>query len=423
MKLRQSLGVSLRRMSAGAMLLAAATLLLLASSCGSDSDEESVRQPSETAYLEESLRQPGETAYLLDYVGSLTGVADPQYSLRAVDPASLSDLEGFDPIVLGKRALGAISPDGRTIALAVSKANVNNPERIFLFDLASWQMRAELGCVTDGNGCLNIHRMQWSPNGELLYFTRGGAPQRVIAMDVSTGDARASFALPFPALALFPSPDSRLLYAFGNESIDRGASVEVHAKVATLDSATGEILSSLELPEVATFVPGADGSSYSYYIPDAAISPDGTILYVAHADELWVTLVDLTTMAVSETRPLETSGGEALTVPQLIARGGVAGSRQLVISPDGARLYLTDSGENSGGPETDRLLFIDTETLDVVDVLVPSGANVAFGPLGTYTYAHRRGQLLVLEGDTPNIVGSRVVERFSRMLTFPAPDS
>ena len=401
MGLAASLAASLRRRSAGATLLVAATALLLALSCSSDSGEES------------SLL--GDVAYLLDY-GNVAGVDDPQYSLRAVDPASLVDFEEFPPIVLGKQAQGAISPDGRTFAVLV--ANIS-AERVVLYDLERWEVRSELGCVFDQRGCQHTSTLQWDPAGELLYFTAGSSPKRLIAVDVETGDVRHSYNLPFSSQTVFPSPDSRLIYVFGSAAPDRSADpVEIRAEVAALDSATGEIVWSLELPGVLTAGPDAEGSGHLFFMPAAAMSPDGTSLYVAHADELKVTVVDLAAMTVSQTRALETPSRDER--PHM--SGGVATLRELVVSPDNKLLYLTDWGEISIQSEADRVLLVDTESLEVLDVLTPSGAYIAFGPLGKYTYVHQGGKILTLEADTTNIIGSRVIGRFGRMLTSPAPE-
>ena len=401
MDLAASLATSLRRRRTGATLLVTATVLLLALSCSSDSGEES------------SL--PGDVAYLLDY-GNVAGVDEPQYSLRAVDPASLVDLEEFPPIVLGKQAQGAISPDGRTFAVVV--ANIS-AERVVLYDLERWEVRSELGCVFDQRGCQGTNTVQWGPDGKLLYFTSSSNPKRLIAVDVETGDVRHSYNLPFSSQTVFPSPDSRLIYVFGSAAPDRSADpVEIRADVAALDSATGEIVWSLELPSVLTAGPDAEGSGHLFFTPAAAMSPDGTSLYVAHADELKVTVVDLAAMTVSQTHTIETPSGDER--PHM--SGGVAASRRLVVSPDGKRLYLTDWGEISIQSEADRVLLVDTESLEVRDVLTPSGAYIAFGPLGKYTYVHQGGKILTLEADTTNIIGSRVIGRFGRMLTSPAPE-
>lgn len=404
MDLAASLAASLRRRSAGATLLVAAAVLLLALSCSSDSGEES------------SL--PGDVAYLLENGGSAD---QPEYSLRAVDPVSLADLDEFAPIILGKQAQGALSPDGRTFAVVVANLSA---ERVVLYDLERWEVRSELGCVFDERACQHTSTIQWGPAGKLLYFTAGNSPQRLMSVDVETGDVRHSYNLPFSSNTVFPSPDSSLIYVFGGAFAERGADpVEIRAEVAALDSATGEIVWSVELPSVVTAKPDAEGSGQLTFMPAAAMSPDGTSLYVAHADELMVSVVDLAAKTVRQTRALEMpDGDDAITDKRQHMSGGVAASRELVVSPDNKLLYLTDWGEISIQSEADRVLLVDTESLEVLNVLTPSGAYIAFGALGKYTYAHQRDQLLTLEADTTKILGSRAVGPFSRVLTSTAPE-
>ncbi|MFO1272051.1 MAG: caspase family protein [Rubrivivax sp.] len=99
----------------------------------------------------------------------------------------------------------AISPDGRTVALAGSSAAAG-PNRVYLFDLASGAFKAAFDARGGG-----IRNLAWSPDGALLAAAYVGKP--ALRVFRAGGEPVFETALPADAYGLSVSADGQLAVA------------------------------------------------------------------------------------------------------------------------------------------------------------------------------------------------------------------
>lgn len=120
--------------------------------------------------------------------------------------------------------------------------------------------------------------------------------------------------------------------------------------------------------------------SYRIYQPGLAWNIDHELLYIAHADEDRVTVVDLREGVVKVQRDI-TQPRSLLDrffdwiAPSTLAKGNPWTSKQAVLSPDGSRLYIagrhesftqSQDGEIVRADATD-LVIVDTENIEEID--------------------------------------------------------
>ena len=317
--------------------------------------------------------------------------------LKAIDPLTGEAIEGREPVELGHHGTWALSPDGRTMALAWSPTgNDSGPDRLFLLDLNRWE-KTDLGFEA------LISKLFWSPDGDRLHLTtwhRCSQPEcidsssELVTVDSATGNVLSESSLPFSSYATRLSPDGYTLYLFGAESTNLQSKGEGQApRLVAFDVQRGRVRAELELPEVLWWTrveTGEHGEYSAQYLPGTAVSPDGRSYYVVHPDEDRITVVDLESMQVERSEEI---GHNASLFGRLLsllastahAKGGATTSKGAAVSPDGRLLYITGSTERPVRETADAeertwesidygLKVIDTASLEVVAEDVPPSA-------------------------------------------------
>ncbi len=284
-------------------------------------------------------------------------------ALRPIDPATGADLPGPEPFELGHHGSFAISPDGRTLAMATADDDFHS-ERLSLFDLAAWRPLRDLELSRP------FGRIAWSPDGERIYAL---VDTRLLAID-PLGDIIYEAPLPIAASLLHVAPDGDALYVSGPRSYEPADSS--WPVLVAIDAADGGVRAEVEVPSVKLgnlWLNPDHESGVGQFFPGEAMSPDGRFYYYVHSDEDRVTVVDLAEMRVRGEEDLRRPGSLLEQLRGLFAGTAEAKpvaqySKGAAISPDGRRLYVV------GWAEEDELTYldlqvIDTETLRLVATL------------------------------------------------------
>ncbi len=307
---------------------------------------------------------------LVDWSGQSPPVSG---ALRPVDPATGSDLPGYRPLDVGNAVEAAVSPDGRLLAATGYKASNSSlgEPRFFsslgelrFFSLDRWGEGFQLEDPA-GEPVLfaGPAYLTWSPDNSRLFFITTESDrslwQRLWAVDVKAREARALLDLDFWTQRLHLSPDGKTVYLFGFPEPDSETGVAIgDAFLAVVNADTGSIEAKIALPGVLAGFrreQGENGEVYAGYWPGAAMSPDGSRYYVAHAEEDRITVVNLRTLEVERSAKvtkqksaLERAGRSllGLLVRTAEAKGGPFFRKDALVSPDGRWLYVTGSSSD-----------------------------------------------------------------------------
>ncbi len=296
---------------------------------------------------------------------------------------------------------------------------------VFVTDLGTGDL-AELGQATV-NGGKSLHGIAFSPDGKRVYVG-DVAGSRVVAFDVTGAAPRQVLSV---TVGLSPvhfafTQSGRFVYVtnFG------GASISV------IDTTSGKITATIQTPQ------GPHG---------LVASPDGKRLYVACLNGQALAVIDTTTNTLAQTIPLpdnahpysvvsDTAGrylyvtdnflGRVLVLDttrleypaQAVVGGGKAGQQPvlLAISPDGKRLYVTNSGGN--------LSVLDIAahpTQPALVATVPVGRSphgVAVTPDGRYIIVANilSGNLSVVEAASNQVIATLPAEKYPNDVAIAA---
>ena len=311
-------------------------------------------------------------------------------ALVALDAATGAELDWWEPINTGHAGSGIPSPDGRSVAFIGSYDFILDPATGGRVDL-----RGKAGVLA-----LPV----WAADGQTFYGTyerhepwstpaKGG--HQVLgtefwAVDAATGEARQVVEAPFQVQALRVAASGGVLYALAFRSEQCcGIDIEGEPFVVAIDVETGEVSDEIPVPGVVVGQRfeerGAEGAKMNMLrTPGVALAPDASRLYIAHADDDRVTMVDLERMEVVASAAPQSkkslmgrlgSWVSGLFVSEAKAKGGAYFVKEAAVSPDGRWLYITGSGAEIC--ETDQyfpcvewapmgLRIIDTGSMEVV---------------------------------------------------------
>jgi YVTN family beta-propeller protein len=299
---------------------------------------------------------------------------------------------------------------------------------IYVTDLGTGNL-AELGQATV-NGGKSLHGIAFSPDGKRIYVG-DIAESRVVAFDVTSAWPRQVLSV---TVGLSP-----VHFAFAQAGRYVYVTNFGSASISVIDTTLGKVIATIQTPQ------GPHG---------LVASPDGTRLYVACLNGQALAVIDTTTNTLDQTIPLpdnthpysvvsDTSGrylyitdnfiGRVLVVDttrlqhpsQAVVGGGKAGQQPvlLAISPDGKRLYVTNSGGN--------LSILDISTDPIHPALVAAVAvgrsphGVAVSPDGRYIIVANilSGNLSVVDAASTQVIATIPAEKYPNDVAIAAASS
>ena len=312
--------------------------------------------------------------------------------LRSVDAGSGQETAGKTHIHLGDSengpAVSSLSPDGNRLAVAYGKSRICEPYAggslcmgehltLSLVDVATWQSQE---IELPGGGWASS--MVFKPDSSQLALAYHQPDQDLLLLfDAASGALLASLELPFAVEWIeFVLGGSDLAVVGSDPGQLAGISQPEISQVLLIDPATLEQSWQHSLDGVLSgqwCLENCEGSPdeirFAYYKPGISLSPDGSQLYIVHADEEKITRLDLKahTSRTFQIQPqqswlkwlLSLTAGRALakTMPQ----GAI---RLATSSPDGTVLYVATqrmSPDAQTPPET-TLQAIDLASGNVI---------------------------------------------------------
>jgi WD40 repeat protein len=361
----------------------------------------------------------------------IAGAGD-RFRAQPVDPQTLGDLPGYEPLELRHHYTGALSPDGRTWAVIVWSADSDWGGVLHLIDLGTWT-DTTTAYVFDGY----VPDMKFSPDGSRLVVVAndetGIAHQADVSiLDLHTLEETARIPFDFFLRQLQFSPDGRQFYLYGTPPGEASDAASHLPMVSAFETDSGESVWSIKLEGMKDgwfkTPTEADPAQVSHFVPGIAFSNDGRWLYVISSDEDRMARVDLEAGAVETLEITEPRSWLdrliALTAGAVHAKGPVDGAEKTaVLSPDGTRLYVTGvvravqapaqggQGEFQVDDVASGLEVIDPQTGTRLDRMDTSMTVFGPSPDGRWLYMHRIWQWY--ESGPPDAVSVQVLDASS----------
>jgi YVTN family beta-propeller protein len=273
--------------------------------------------------------------------------AAKSHNVIVIDIASGQILEVIDPtqggtvdVVVEKIA---ITPDGQW---AVINNPVTRPEFSGSVSLVSLPDNADTGHPRLVNTLYfpnsSTDQPLVSPDSRTAYVP-GNWPPRIFAVDIRSGTVTASVDLSLPAINLWThvialSPDGCTLYAVGPYGLPDG-SPSGYSRLVSVDTATFMVSQVVDLP-----IAGAVNFG------QAAVSPDGTELYLVWGENNQVIALDLL------------DGGTVLAEIDFAQETWCL--QAIAFRPDGRRAYV-------GGGAPGGIFVVDADTYTVLEHVLP----------------------------------------------------
>jgi len=322
-------------------------------------------------------------------------------TLYPVEVQAGQPLAGLEPLDLKRYSLQAFSPDGRTLAVVSYHDNTTLSDgQLSLVNLQQWQP------VTTTLTFDHLGWLLFSPDGAMLLagsFDQQLNPTSVTftLVQIARQQIVAQATVPFlPRLVRF-TPDGRGVMVYGIDSWQYGAVSDARPHVALLDAADLSLTWQTTLAEVRDGMyllapsdhPEEDTISWS---PAVVAAPDRPALYLVHADEDRLTVVEFDRRRVA-TVALAPRLSWVERLLMLTARPAYAKvlngtSKQAVVSPDGRYLYVVgttyDYHEQEQTLTPLGLQVVESATGAEVAQLVSAAESVALAPDGERLYLH-----------------------------------
>ena len=222
-------------------------------------------------------------------------------------------------------------------------------DRLHLVDTAIWQAQE---APLSGQG--SVSHLVFHPDGSRLALTYNTASQSsLLVFDAASGEQTAQLVLDFQPEWLAFVLDGKALAVYGvPRSADPGLTQPPAPRLQLLDPTSLQPRRDMRFDSLLSgewCLEGCTGSPdqrhFIRWKPGLALSPDGSHLYIIHADQEILSSIDLAKGDRQE-NPIETAASwlERLlsrTAQVTLAKGLAEGAiRNAAISADGARLYV-----------------------------------------------------------------------------------
>lgn len=307
---------------------------------------------------------------------------------RPVEPATLADLPGYAPINFGHHYTYAVIPDRKTLAVITWPGDYGAGGKLHLIDLDTW---------TDTPADLQIDdyvgELTFSTDGKTLFWTAPtaydpahGIPHdfQLYRYDLDSRQLSVITRLPPSIIPWSQRLSSGKVAIFGIPTDPNNLPEDV-PHLLIIDPTENRIVADVQLDgvqagqfrEQATDeTASVQGGSWQYvsYNPGLAWGLDRNVLYVVHADEDKVTVVDLangTLIKQTHIRPpqsfLEWISNSLAPAAQ--AKGGPWLEARAILSPHGERLYVLSKKKEMDLLEASDLRVIATNGMHEVSQL------------------------------------------------------
>jgi len=398
---------------------------------------------------------------LVDVDGATTKPGEAaSLRVRPVDPVSLEDVPGRQPLSLENNYTSALSPDGRTLAAITWPMNrmANRGGVLHLIDLVRWADRRTAVTFDD-----HVRQLLFGRDGRQLYWVRPGPmtgepatnpDPGVYRYDLASDKVTRVVALPaafLPAFAGVGIAGDRM--AIVGSTVGEPSPSRV-AEVYVVDLARGAIAASLELAGIRAGQVRDDGAAVSdirSVRPAVGWDLPHGRLYVIDADDDRAAVIDLASATMrgpSLIRPRASLLDRLLGLisSPTEAKAESSSDRRAVVSADGRRLYLSGlrsdfvGSAGSQDPGREQVTPLPVQVIDTADMteigrvdlastelaLSPDGRRLLvvtnrFEPRPTGFAARTGYELRLIDTERRTPVASIALEDRGRILGF-APD-
>jgi hypothetical protein len=321
--------------------------------------------------------QPLKQARAARLVLGSVGADQPGLLLRPVDPDTLADVPGLEPLELPPCSSSLKVQPAGGLAVAVTGAFADSQRcpdvegaALRVLDLNAWTWKPDIALPATADGPLLLDGgartspLAWSADGRSVYTLTTTTPseqRRLWLIDASGVTQPVSVAIDFVPARLDVAPNGSAVFVLGGQTAGnsrQGAVVSGSAFVAIYDPKT--LVERVRVPLSGLSLGTQDGRTGSLS-PGVAVAPDGSRYFVVHADRPVLDVVD--------TRAPRLERFERSV--SLRDAPSTLGTRQawLGVSPDGSRLYTWRRAETPGDDLGLQVVDVGTWRVQTVDAV------------------------------------------------------
>ncbi len=326
-----------------------------------------------------------------------------QYHLLQLDPQNGKPLCGSTSFPLEQYLNQAISPDGKILAIFNYRDEYYQSGSLSLVDLDSWQVY-----TTTVNANTEINSMVFNATGDVLAFAlqpkpgSQASPQSPLFLfDVKTHQVIESTVLAFIPRFMHFTANGKYLAIYGStgggETEQQPVVYAILLWASNLGMAWRQPLNILD----GSLLVGPKGQEKALvtWSPGLAFVPGSDLLYLVSADENKYTIIDYTNRSVEtkDIHPAPVSWLDQLlasTAGTAQARAMWGVQKQVVVSADGGRLYITGQATGTSGGTGQTGQPLGPLGLDVIDLKTASqsahldtkGISIQNSPDGKYLF-------------------------------------
>jgi hypothetical protein len=299
-----------------------------------------------------------------------TTVDVERMSLYRVDPVTLQTLPDFDPIPMGDWFWGEASPTGNYFAANVGDDN-NGPSEIRLVDVEAWEPVATWPAAANSSPVVT--------DDGLVYFQGSSLPPQINSLQAGDDGSQLVSELPGDVYPWALRLSAGRIQMFGTRS--HPAEGTANAAI-TLVEISSEVSVDIDLPQVRIWEHESSDepwSGYLYNFPAIVWDDPRDRAFVVHAQNHFVSEVDLGTGAVTEHQLTDEQADDDPNAEITAA-----------LSPDGSILYIgalrgtvTVADEDwSVTRSPTGVIAVDTTTWETIDRLDAPVTGLYLSPDG-----------------------------------------